>query len=1294
MAQIRLRLLHNIRSVGWLALLSVLTACGGGSDSQPPALPPSVAISPALVTTTVGAEFTFAATVERAADPTLTWSALRGTITQDGAYTAPLTQGDDTVTATLVADSSVTATARVIVNPLRVISAAISPENPRITVGSLQLFTAVVSGGDTTAVTWSVEAIPGTPSGATIGSISSDGLYTAPTALPTTSQEYDFKIVATTLASGTQVTVSTTVTVTTKPVPTVVIVDGSSTPAVPVVNGEVRFFHAQITGASLFQVSWNVDPVDPPANANSLPMPSVTPLGESTQFTARERPGVYRLRATVTDRATGTLIKETDRLVRVLVVYVCVHAGNPPMESDGVTPTPCSEDSASTTPAVTLSAKDSQQFSATVTTYDGATDATYTVSAPDVLSWTWSVQESTGGSVAPGTGLYTAPVRGGTYHVKATVDQYSRLRSASATVLVNGIKVTIDPVLTEVRAGSTVALTATVTDVVSAFADVTWAVQEGLTGGAVIPSQSNPFTATYTAPSNGGGKTYHVTATSVADPSVRAIATIRVLGVWTSAAAGGHHTLAVKSDGTLWAWGNNYYGQLGDGTTIGWWSPFRVGTDQNWVFVAAGTDYALGLKDEGFGLSLYAWGSNAYGQLGDGTFTDRNAPVKIGADYEWKAVSARGHHTVAIKLDGSLWAWGDNAYGQVGNGTDTTQPAPARIVVRTTSGVELTWSAVAAGDDHTLAIAEDGSLWAWGLNNNGQLGVNDTVTRLAPVRVGSANDWLDIDGGGAHSVGIRRSADEALDGSLWVWGDNSHGQLGDGTVAGSENPMQVGTDTSWASVFAGASSTMAVKTDQTLWGWGRNARGELGIAQNASGLESVPVQTGNASYRWAAADFGIAHSVMLTADGRLFVAGANPYGEVGNGDVSSKAVPVQVGSAGNNWTGTSLSAGWSHSTAVDSSGGLWTWGSNAYGQLGDGTRVDRDVPVQVPAGTGLTWLAVSAGAGHTAAIRADGRIFTWGDNSFGQLGRALGDNGEQCSQTPAPCGSETPGEIPQFLGFDPWVAVTAGAFHTVAITRNGELWAWGANDYGQLGIAPTHVCTTVSPCIEPMPVQVQDNIGREGWLHVAAGGDHTLGIKRLVIRDAGGYVVAEPETLWAWGRNNAGQVGDGTQTDRSVPTQISDLSGWLSVQAGGEHSYAFMRSTAAPTGSSEVWRWGSNDAGQLDIGPYPGPMTPVHVDSVFWKSAWGGGFHSAGIMADGTLWTWGLNNAGQLGNGTTGDRLIKVQIGIGSQWATAAGGYYHTLAVRSDGTLWAWGNNLDGQLGDGTAWIEAPFEIR
>jgi C1A family cysteine protease len=201
-------------------------------------------------------------------------------------------------------------------------------------------------------------------------------------------------------------------------------------------------------------------------------------------------------------------------------------------------------------------------------------------------------------------------------------------------------------------------------------------------------------------------------------------------------------------------------------------------TASNFLTIAAGYRHTLAIKSDG---SLWAWGSNDFGQLGDGTNTDRNAPVQVGTAKDWAAVSAGETHTVALKADGSLWAWGSNDHGgQLGDGTDTNRNIPVRV------GNAADWAAVSAGWGHTVALKTDGSLWAWGLNSSGQLGDDTDTNRNVPVRVGNAADWTAVLAGGYHNLALK------ADGSLWAWGYNGYGQLGDGTNTSKNIPVHVG----------------------------------------------------------------------------------------------------------------------------------------------------------------------------------------------------------------------------------------------------------------------------------------------------------------------------------------------------------------------------------------------------------------------------------------------------------------------------------------------------------------------
>jgi len=249
-------------------------------------------------------------------------------------------------------------------------------------------------------------------------------------------------------------------------------------------------------------------------------------------------------------------------------------------------------------------------------------------------------------------------------------------------------------------------------------------------------------------------------------------------------------------------------------------SSYKIGNDNDWVLVSGGSyfEYTVAIKTNG---SLWAWGRNDYGQLGDGTTTNRRRPTRIGRDNDWMLVSADGwDRTVAIKTNGSLWAWGSNEYGQLGDGTTTNRLTPTRI------GKDNDWMHVSVGKNHTAAVKTDGSLWAWGANDYGQLGDGTTTSRLTPTRIGMDNDWRFV------SAGYESTAAIKTNGSLWAWGGEGTDQISiifmrqDGgrdefPIHGSPVPMQMGKDNDWIFVSASAYDKIiyALKQNGTIWMW-------------------------------------------------------------------------------------------------------------------------------------------------------------------------------------------------------------------------------------------------------------------------------------------------------------------------------------------------------------------------------------------------------------------------------------------------------------------------------------------
>jgi alpha-tubulin suppressor-like RCC1 family protein len=331
---------------------------------------------------------------------------------------------------------------------------------------------------------------------------------------------------------------------------------------------------------------------------------------------------------------------------------------------------------------------------------------------------------------------------------------------------------------------------------------------------------------------------------------------------------------------------------------------------------------------------------------------------------------------------------------------------------------------VAAGYFHTLAIRADGTLWTWGQNSSGVLGLGDSANRLFPTQVGSATNWTRVAAGSYHTLAIRS------DGSLWAWGLNFYGQLGLGDNANRNLPTRVGTDNNWRTVTGGGDYTLALRTDGTLWAWGYNASGQLGLGNNTD--RNLPMQVGVAT-DWDSLATGEAHSLARRTDGTLWAWGSNVHGQLGLGDTIARNLPTQIG-AGANWTTVAAGGQGRHSVARQSDGKLWAWGLNSSGQLGLGDNTDRNLPTQI--GTATNWESMATGTFHTLARRSDGTLWAWGS------GGATGFNDGANRNVPEQVGAATN-----------WAGLAAGSFHSVALHADGSFWAWGNNEVGQLGDA-------------------------------------------------------------------------------------------------------------------------------------------------------------------------------------------------------------------------------------------------
>ena len=341
----------------------------------------------------------------------------------------------------------------------------------------------------------------------------------------------------------------------------------------------------------------------------------------------------------------------------------------------------------------------------------------------------------------------------------------------------------------------------------------------------------------------------------------------------------------------LWTWGTGSLGQMGDNTLAPKSSPVQtISGGANWKVTTFGASSTVSaIKTDG---TLWTWGGGTNGQMGDNTLTNKSSPVQtISLGTNWKQVSNGAFHTVAIKTDGTLWTWGLNGYGQLGNNLIARTSSPVQTISAGTN-----WKQVSAGRETTACIKTNGALWTWGNNAQGQLGINSIGGgRSSPVQtIAVGTNWKQVSCGEWHMTAVK------TDGTLWVWGYNNYGQLGNGFVASITSPVQTAAGgTNWKQVSAGGYTTAAIKTDGTLWMWGRGTEGQLGDSTRTN--KSSPVQTISGGTNWKQVSTHVNQSAAIKTDGTLWTWGLSFLGQLGDNTRDSKSSPIQTISGGTNW---------------------------------------------------------------------------------------------------------------------------------------------------------------------------------------------------------------------------------------------------------------------------------------------------------------------------------------------------------------------------------------------------------
>ena len=758
------------------------------------------------------------------------------------------------------------------------------------------------------------------------------------------------------------------------------------------------------------------------------------------------------------------------------------------------------------------------------------------------------------------------------------------------------------------------------------------------------------------------------------------------------ASAGYGFSVALGSDGNLYSWGDNGLGQLGRDTTgTSDPKPSKVNTPADITFtsVSAGRSYAVAVSSDG---NIYSWGDNSAGRLGrdtTGTSDPMPSKVQIPANITFISASAGWGHTAALDSQGNVYTWGDNTHGELGRSTAGNKQDSHPGKADTPTGI--TFTQASAGGSHSVAVSDDGSLYTWGNSDNGRLGrdtSNTPADKPGKADTPTGITFTQASAGGWHTVAL------SSDGSLYTWGDSDHGRLGrDTSNTPADKPGKADTPTgiTFTQASAGAWYCLALGSDGNLYSWGDNTNGQLGRDTGGSTQDASPAKVAfPENPRPVNVSFGGAPGTNLTA---------NPDG------TWSVTTPPQA-------------AGWarvtvfwnmngqqpeallnykylgSYTVTFDSTGGKPIPDQQ---QITEGQQATR--PTTNPSRDGFLldgWFLKDAKGESKVAydfsqpVTADITLVAhWSPANTGgwsispDKGNVLG--GQQATITP-----------PRLSRGIRLNQVSAGGFQpgnwrgfSVGVASDGNAYAWGDNQYGQLGQDSKKTTLRNTPAAVPLPDGADSSFT---YTQVAAGGAHVLAI-------------GSDQTVYSWGANDRGQLGNGSKTAQSLPKPVKSADGqpFKAVQVS-----AGLADSAAIDTQGRVYTWGSEHDNSYTYST--AKLTPTLAQDPEGSSQ---GLHAVQVSvkwsfvmaldADGSIYTWGYNNWGQLGNNTTSSAYTTTPVTVPDpndtgkrlQATRISAGATHALAIGQDGTAWAWGANPDGRLGDGTQTRRtAPKQVR
>lgn len=729
-------------------------------------------------------------------------------------------------------------------------------------------------------------------------------------------------------------------------------------------------------------------------------------------------------------------------------------------------------------------------------------------------------------------------------------------------------------------------------------------------------------------------------------------------------AVGEYFVVALKTDGKVYAWGLNSSGQLGNGGTATASYATEVKNEtgdgylENIIDIDAGADNVTALTKEG---KVYAWGDATYNGLGINNATAQKLPVLVHGASNVIQVQSGINNVIVLKGDGTVWGAGQNNVGQLGDTTTIyprTELVPA--VNNDANGMLTGIVRIASGQHHTIALSEDKGAWIWGYNNYGQQGINSTENQLIPIKVtGVGNEGImenicDI-ATGPYSTYVLTS-----EGKVYATGLNTTGELSIGTngtvnvfteaVGGNGEPLE---KIATINKSQGASFGFAF-TNGTVGVTGLGTSGQHGDftwvnTNKVTKIVSAHLDTGDLY------EVGINQTEKINVKGNTGF-NLNINSKLSLGDLTYTSLNEEIAQVSEDGTITGIKEGTTGIKITDKTTELETTAQVVVGER------EKDI------------YKIVSGPTHTVLLKNDGTVWTWGDNTNGELGKGT-IGGKEATEAKQVIGVGGTGYLEDI------VDIAAGGSFTIALKKNGQVVAWGLNDYGQLGSASDKA---------EAPIYVKDYNGNilTGVVDISAGYRQAVALK------ADG-------TVWNWGANNYGQLGNNTTVNSSYAVQVLDstgseyLTGVKQISSGGEFISALKE-------DGTVWSWGHGLYGQMGDTTASNRSLPVQarlnneefVTGV--KKLVTGFYHTYVLTEDGNAFAWGYNVHGELGYGTyngtyttaDGRKLVATKILL-EDIVDISANTYNGYAIDSNGEVYAWGYNGEGAVGDNTTVIKA-----